>query len=128
MQRAPNLPLQKKRELALARSVGTSERHTVQDQQAQKNGRERQTKHLCRPMLTCTERLCGCALTCICHDSIPHTYQFCHQEGYARVRRGGHASIRRERSTIVRLTKLYVSTIQEVGRWCRPATGPSPLP
>src|SRR5215472_5625137 len=48
-----------------------SERHTIQDHQAQKNGRERQAKHLCRPMLTCTEHLCSCALTCICHDSIP---------------------------------------------------------
>src|SRR5262249_47332357 len=41
--------------------------------------------------------------------SIP-TSQFCHQHANARARRGGHASIRREGSTIERVTKLYVST------------------
>src|SRR5262249_39424847 len=43
--------------------------------------------------------------------SIP-TSQFCHQQGNAKARRGGHASIRREWSTIERGTKLYVSTIR----------------
>src|SRR5262249_22131273 len=43
--------------------------------------------------------------------SIP-TSQFRHQQGNAKARRGGRASIRRDWSTIERVTKLYVSAIR----------------
>src|SRR4029077_11692596 len=43
----------------------TSERNAIQDQQAYKNGRKRQTKHLCSR-----------TLTCICHDVDPCTSIF----------------------------------------------------
>jgi hypothetical protein len=111
MQTAPNPPLQKRRELALARTAGlASERNTVQDHQAHKNRRQRQTKHLCSPVLICPKHLRSCALICICHDVPCISVLF--QRGKARARLGGRASIRRERSTIERDAKLYVSTIR----------------
>src|SRR5262245_25547750 len=111
MQTAPNPPLQKRRELALARTAGLgSERNTVQDHQAHKNRRQRQTKHLCSPVLICPKHLRSCALICICHDVPCISVLF--QQGKARARLGGRASIRRERSTIERDGKLYVSTIR----------------
>src|SRR5262249_13132030 len=59
-------------ELALARSARlASERNAVQDQQAHKNGRQRQTKHLCSRVLTCTKHLCSRVLICLCHDVDP---------------------------------------------------------
>jgi hypothetical protein len=59
-------------QLALARAAWlASKRNAVQDQQAHKNGRQRQTKHLCSPMLTCIKHLCSCALICLCHEVGP---------------------------------------------------------
>src|SRR4029453_6505400 len=53
-----------------------SERNAVQDQQAHKNCRQRQTEHLCSPIVTRTEYLCSCALICICHEVDPRISLF----------------------------------------------------
>jgi hypothetical protein len=82
-----------------------SERNAVQDQQAHKNCRQRQTEHLCSPIVTRTEYLCSCALICICHDVDPRISLFCGQQGKARARPSGRTSARRSPSTIERSRK-----------------------
>src|SRR4029453_9330889 len=94
-----------------------SERNAVQDQQAHKNCRQRQTEHLCSPILTRTEYLCSCALICICHDVDPRISLFCGQQGKARARPSGRPSARRSPSTIERSRKPIPRCNKEVRKW-----------
>lgn len=68
------------------RGVATASiRNAIQDQQAHKHGRQRQTKHLC-----------GCAFTCIDHDVDPCISVFCFSDrDEARARMRNRTSIRR---------------------------------
>src|SRR5215470_18616917 len=114
MRTGPNLLLQRRQEPALAYLA-----RLVSDQKDMPVRIIKPTKiavsdrpNICVALCSFVLSTCAVARSFVfVMTSIP-TSQFCHQQGNAKARRGGHASIRREWSTIERVTKLYVSTIR----------------